>query len=88
MYLTTTYASVVRRWTRRLLTLCAAVAAVAAVAPAAASADSSSSLTVIGTSDVSDSGLMQNVIQPAFHAAYPQYTFMHRDRDRNRDRQC
>lgn len=75
MYLTTTYASVVRRWTRRLLTLCAAVAAVAAVAPAAASADSSSSLTVIGTSDVSDSGLMQNVIQPAFHAAYPQYTF-------------
>ena len=43
--------------------------------PALASADSASTLTVIGTSDVSDSGLMQNVIEPAFHAAYPQYTF-------------
>ncbi len=43
--------------------------------PALASADGSSSLTVIGTSDVSDSGLIQNVIQPDFHAAYPQYTF-------------
>jgi ABC-type tungstate transport system permease subunit len=43
--------------------------------PALASADSSSTLTVIGTSDVSDSGLIQNVIQPDFHAAYPQYTF-------------
>src|SRR5262249_5715201 len=31
--------------------------------------------TVVGTSDVSDSGLIQNVVQPAFHAAYPQYTF-------------
>jgi ABC-type tungstate transport system permease subunit len=45
------------------------------MAPAAASADSASSLTVIGTSDVSDSGLMTNVIQPAFQKAYPQYTF-------------
>jgi ABC-type tungstate transport system permease subunit len=43
--------------------------------PALASADNSSSLTVIGTSDVSDSGLIQNVIEPDFHAAYPQYTF-------------
>jgi ABC-type tungstate transport system permease subunit len=40
-----------------------------------ASADTSSSLTVIGTSDVSDSGLIANVIQPDFQKAYPQYTF-------------
>jgi ABC-type tungstate transport system permease subunit len=57
------------------MALLATAAAVAAVAPAAANADSSTSLTVIGTSDVSDSGLMQNVIEPAFHAAYPQFTF-------------
>ncbi len=40
-----------------------------------ASADSASTLSVIGTSDVSDSGLMPNVIQPAFSAAFPQFTF-------------
>ena len=45
------------------------------VAPGVASADSSSSLTVIGTSDLSDSGLIPNVIQPGFTKAYPQYTF-------------
>jgi ABC-type tungstate transport system permease subunit len=45
------------------------------ITPAIANADNSSSLTVIGTSDVSDSGLMTNVIQPAFQKAYPQYTF-------------
>lgn len=45
------------------------------LSPALAGADSSSTLTVIGTSDVSDSGLVQNVIEPDFHAAYPQYTF-------------
>jgi tungstate transport system substrate-binding protein len=44
-------------------------------APALAAADTSSTLTVVGTSDVSDSGLMPNVIQPAFQAAYPQFTF-------------
>jgi tungstate transport system substrate-binding protein len=38
-----------------------------------ASADSPTTLTVIGTSDVSDSGLFQNVIAPQFEAAYPQY---------------
>ncbi len=32
-------------------------------------------LTVIGTSDVSDSGLIPNVIQPGFTKAYPQFTF-------------
>ena len=45
------------------------------VAPALASADTSSTLTIVGTSDVSDSGLVPNLIQPAFNKAYPQYTF-------------
>lgn len=45
------------------------------IAPPLASADTSSTLTVIGTSDVSDSGLIPNVIQPGFQKAYPQYTF-------------
>jgi ABC-type tungstate transport system permease subunit len=52
-----------------------AFAAAALLAPAAASADSASTLTVVGTSDVSDSGLMPNLIQPQFHAAFPQFTF-------------
>jgi ABC-type tungstate transport system permease subunit len=46
-----------------------------AVAPAAARADSAGSLTVVGTSDVSDSGLIANLIQPDFTKAYPQFTF-------------
>lgn len=45
------------------------------LAPALASADSSSTLTVVGTSDVSDSGLVSNLIEKDFHQAYPQYTF-------------
>lgn len=44
-------------------------------APAVASADTSSTLTVVGTSDVSDSGLAPNLIQPQFQKAYPQFTF-------------
>jgi ABC-type tungstate transport system permease subunit len=51
------------------------IAAGLMLAPALASADTSSTLTAVGTSDVSDSGLMQDVIQPEFHAAYPQFTF-------------
>lgn len=62
-----------RRW------LAAPVAALAAAAmlvvPSMASADTSSTLTVVGTSDVSDSGLVPNVIQPAFEQAYPQFQF-------------
>jgi tungstate transport system substrate-binding protein len=50
-------------------------AAVMLLAPSLASADSASTLSVVGTSDVSDSGLMPNLIQPAFSAAYPQFTF-------------
>ena len=58
------------------LALITALAATALLAvPSLASADSSSTLTVVGTSDVSDSGLIQNVIQPAFNAAYPGITF-------------
>jgi ABC-type tungstate transport system permease subunit len=45
------------------------------IAPSLASADAPSTLTVIGTSDVSDSGLIPNVIQPGFLKAYPQYAF-------------
>ena len=52
-----------------LLIACAAVAS----APAA-NADSPTMLTVVGTSDVQDSGLMPNLITPMFQQAYPQYT--------------
>ncbi|HYZ81001.1 MAG TPA: substrate-binding domain-containing protein, partial [Solirubrobacteraceae bacterium] len=51
------------------------LAAAALLTPALASADTSSTLTVIGTSDASDSGLMPNLIQPAFQKAFPQFTF-------------
>jgi ABC-type tungstate transport system permease subunit len=50
-------------------------AAVLLVAPALAGADSSSTLTVVGTSDVSDSGLIPNVVQPDFHKDFPGITF-------------
>lgn len=54
----------------------AATALLCLLLPAiAAQADTSSTLTVVGTSDVSDSGLIPNLIQPAFEAAYPQFTF-------------
>jgi tungstate transport system substrate-binding protein len=54
----------------------AAIAAVAAVtlAPAVSHADTTTTVTVVGTSDVFDSGLIQNVIEPGFEAAYPQFT--------------
>ena len=45
------------------------------LAPSLASADTSSTLTVVGTSDVSDSGLVPNVIAPDFAKAYPGITF-------------
>ena len=63
---------------RRLLAMSLvslAATAMLMLAPALASADTSSTLTVDGTSDVSDSGLMPNLIQPEFEAAYPQFTF-------------
>ena len=53
----------------------ALAAATLLLAPAAASADSPSTLTVVGTSDVSDSGLGPSLIQPGFNKAFPQFTF-------------
>jgi tungstate transport system substrate-binding protein len=52
-----------------------AAAMVFMLVPTLASADTSSTLTVIGTSDVSDSGLIPNLIGPQFQAAFPQFTF-------------
>ncbi len=60
---------------RLLLLAVAALLSVFVIHSATARADSSSTLTVIGTSDVSDSGLMSNVIQPGFEKAFPQFTF-------------
>jgi tungstate transport system substrate-binding protein len=59
----------------RLLTLIAAIVAALALLPAAAQADTSNTLTVIGTSDVSDSGLVPNLIGPEFEQAFPQFAF-------------
>ncbi len=67
-----------RRGLRRLLAIPAlglVAALVLMLAPALASADSASSLSIVGTSDISDSGLMPNLIQPQFQAAFPQFTF-------------
>ena len=50
-------------------------AAVLMLTPALASADSASTLSLVGTSDISDSGLMPSLIQPQFQAAFPQFTF-------------
>jgi tungstate transport system substrate-binding protein len=52
-----------------------AAALVLMLAPSLASADTASTLTVIGTSDVSDSGLIPNLIGPQFQQAFPQFTF-------------
>jgi tungstate transport system substrate-binding protein len=61
---------------RRALALaCAACLCLFALPAGAAQADSPTSLTVVGTSDVSDSGLSPNVILPQFHAAYPQFVY-------------
>jgi tungstate transport system substrate-binding protein len=50
-------------------------AAVMLLMPTLANADTSSTLTVVGTSDVNDSGLIPNLIGPEFEKAYPQFTF-------------
>ena len=52
-----------------------AAAMVFMLVPTLASADTGSTLTVIGTSDVSDSGLIPNLIGPQFQQAFPQFTF-------------
>jgi tungstate transport system substrate-binding protein len=63
---------------RRLLALPVlglVAATVLMLTPALASADSASQLSIVGTSDVSDSGLIPNLIQPQFQAAFPQFAF-------------
>jgi ABC-type tungstate transport system permease subunit len=52
-----------------------AVAATMLLTPSLAGADNATTVTVLGTSDVSDSGLSQNVIGPLFKAAFPQYAY-------------
>src|ERR1700761_2556278 len=52
-----------------------ATAAMLLLSPGLGAADSGTSLTVIGTSDVSDSGLIPNLIGPQFEKAFPQYKF-------------
>lgn len=42
--------------------------------PTPAVADSRTAVNIVGTSDVSDSNLIQSVIAPGFAAAYPQYS--------------
>jgi tungstate transport system substrate-binding protein len=53
-----------------------ALAAVAALAAPASSATAATTSTVVvqGGTTISDSGLLQNVIVPGFHKAFPQYT--------------
>jgi ABC-type tungstate transport system permease subunit len=69
--------SVVPSLRHRLTAPLALVGAVALLllAPALASADSGSTLTVVGTSDASDSGLIPNVVQPTFQKDFPGITF-------------
>lgn len=66
---------ITKRFTARLLAALALSLPMAttAVVPAA-HADDSSTLTIVGTRDVYDSFLVQNVLKPEFEAAFPQYT--------------
>lgn len=60
---------------RRALRLAAAALLVVILLPAvAARADTPSTLTVVGTSDVQDSGLVPDLITPMFEKAFPQFT--------------
>ena len=64
-----------KRLVRAVAVLVVFAVALLLLSPGLASADTSSTLTVVGTSDLSDSGLMANVIQPGFTKAFPQFTF-------------
>jgi tungstate transport system substrate-binding protein len=60
---------------RRLLAVGIVALFSAVLIPAvAAQADTSSTLTVVGTSDVQDSGLVPDLITPMFKKAFPQFT--------------
>ena len=66
-----------RRHRARLPVLVAAALAIvlpAALMPGMTQADDASTLTVVGTSDIFDSSLVQNVLKPGFEGAFPQYT--------------
>src|ERR1700742_4176547 len=54
-----------------------AAAATMLLTPSFARADNPATVTVLGTSDVSDSGLSPNVIAPLFKAAFPQYDYFY-----------
>jgi tungstate transport system substrate-binding protein len=76
MFDSTPSTSLYRPAARRVLALAAAAfLTIFLFSAATAHADSSSTLTIVGTSDMSDSGLMPNLIQPEFNKAYPQFTF-------------
>ncbi len=55
----------------------AAIVAAGLMTAPAARADDPNTVTVEGTSDVSDSHLMDKVIEPGFEAAYPQYNLLY-----------
>jgi tungstate transport system substrate-binding protein len=60
---------------RRALTLALAALVCLVLLPAmTARADTPSTLTVVGTSDVQDSGLVPDLITPGFEKAFPKYT--------------
>jgi tungstate transport system substrate-binding protein len=59
---------------RSLVLVVTAVLCVLALPVMAARADNPSTLTVVGTSDVQDSGLMPLLVTPMFQKAFPQYT--------------
>lgn len=63
-----------RRRALSVLTASMAVLAASLLTGPSARADDANTLTVVGTSDVFDSHLVQDVIKPRFEAAYPQYT--------------
>src|SRR5579875_1797720 len=60
---------------RCLIPGAALVAALSLIVPSLARADSASTLTVVGTAEINDSGLVSHVLAPAFQGAYPQYAF-------------
>lgn len=60
---------------RSAVALAAAIAVpVSFMVPVTAAAATTTAVNIVGTSDVSDSNLIQAVIAPGFAAAYPQYT--------------
>src|SRR5690242_9090947 len=64
-----------RAHSRGLIPLAVALAAAAffAFVPASVRADDARTVTVVGTSDVADSGLVQGALEPGFERAFPQY---------------